>query len=66
LGNICRFDFYWIRKLQAGCGLFLKQNEDWLTFTFACALYVGVGGYGTPQEWLRAMLLFGVATSLYV
>jgi hypothetical protein len=27
-----------------------------------CAFYVGVAVYGTPQEWLREALLFGVAT----
>jgi hypothetical protein len=29
--------------------------------SFACALYVGVAAYGTPQEWLGTAMLFGVA-----
>jgi len=33
---------------------------------FAGALYVGVVVYGTPQDWLRGALLFGVAMCINV
>jgi len=32
-----------------------------LSSVFACAFYVGVAVCGTPQEWLRSALLFGIA-----
>jgi hypothetical protein len=37
-----------------------------LVVVFAVALYVGVGVYGTPQEWLRTTLLFWKAVGFSV
>jgi len=38
----------------------------YLTVQTICALYVGVGFLGTPQEWLWEALLFGATRFLCV